>query len=222
MSPTHDAFCRILIADFDSDTRQLYREWLRPLGCDVIDAVDGRDALVSALIHRPGLVITDTRLPVFSGYELCELLRRDSQARSVPILVVTGESQKPAMDRARDAGADAVLVKPVTPEGLLADALRLVRRVPNTHRRSDTPANVASAALSRFTLAKVHRRFETTTNPPILPPPLRCPGCDRALRYEQSYISGVKNDREQWDNYKCQCGTFEYRPRTRKLRRLGT
>ena len=79
--------CRVLIAVADADTRELYRECLRTTGCDVIDAVDGRDALVSALVHRPSLVITDSRLPIFDGYQLLDVLRRDALTRGVPVLV---------------------------------------------------------------------------------------------------------------------------------------
>jgi CheY-like chemotaxis protein len=98
---------RILIADADSDTRALYRECLRALEGDVVDAVDGRAALVSALVHRPSLVITDTRLAGFDGYHLCDVLRRDVVTWTVPILVVTSEAMPSELARARDAGADA-------------------------------------------------------------------------------------------------------------------
>jgi CheY-like chemotaxis protein len=46
---------RILVADADEDARSLYRESLEIAGCDVVDAADGRDALVKALSHRPTL-----------------------------------------------------------------------------------------------------------------------------------------------------------------------
>jgi CheY-like chemotaxis protein len=52
---------RVLIADADDDTRSRFGESLKRAGCDVVDAVDGRDALVKALSQRPALVITETR-----------------------------------------------------------------------------------------------------------------------------------------------------------------
>ena len=71
---------RVLIADADTDTRALYREVMR--GCHVVEAEDGRDALVKALSYPPALVITETRLPIVDGFALCDVLRRDSQTRS--------------------------------------------------------------------------------------------------------------------------------------------
>ena len=92
---SHDSrgVVRILVADADDDTRLLFRKSLKSAGCDVVDAVDGRDALVKALSHQPTLVVTETRLPIFDGFALCEVLRRDSMTRSVPILVVTAEKR---------------------------------------------------------------------------------------------------------------------------------
>jgi hypothetical protein len=63
----------------------------------------------------------------------------------------------------------------------------------------------------------------TTTTPPLRPPELKCLSCDVTLKYEHSFVGGVSDRHpEQWDYYKCdQCGTFQYRQRTRKLRRVG-
>jgi predicted RNA-binding Zn-ribbon protein involved in translation (DUF1610 family) len=61
-----------------------------------------------------------------------------------------------------------------------------------------------------------------TTQPPLKPPALTCPSCDRHLTYEESYVGGVsQRHAEQWDYYDCPvCGRFQYRQRTRKLRRV--
>lgn len=118
---------RVLVADADKDTRSVYRESLKLSGCDVVEAADGRDALVKALSQRPTVVVTETRLPIFDGYALCEVLRRDSMTRGVPIVVVTAETKPTELDRALDAGADAVLIKPVPPDMLLQEIRRLLR-----------------------------------------------------------------------------------------------
>ncbi len=210
---------RILIADSDDDTRSLYRESLTLAGCDVVDAADGRDASVKALSHRPAVVITETRLPIFDGYALCEVLRRDSMTRSVPILVVTTEMRPTELARARAAGADSVLNKPVSLDALLKEVQRLLRH-------SQRPIESGKAARKedrRASLAKAHPRFETKL-PPAEPPDLVCPSCDTPLVYQRSHVGGVSGRHpEQWDHYTCpaSCGTFEYRQRTRKLRRAG-
>jgi len=62
-----------------------------------------------------------------------------------------------------------------------------------------------------------------TSTPPVPAPTLLCPICDQPLRYTQSYMGGVSaKHAEQWDYFECSggCGTFQYRQRTRKLRRV--
>ena len=62
-----------------------------------------------------------------------------------------------------------------------------------------------------------------TTEPPTAAPELVCPTCDQPLKYLKSHVGGVSaRHAEQWDYYECAggCRTFQYRQRTRKLRRV--
>jgi CheY-like chemotaxis protein len=220
---------RVLVADSDPDTRALYQTALPLAGCEVVEASDGRDALTKALVQPPTLIISELRLPLVDGYALCEILRRDAATRSVPILIVTAEARPVEINRARKI-ADAVLTKPTLPETLLEEIQRLM--LPSKDRRrtsafitahaADTsvPSGVRSAEHGRTVLVKAHSRFTTTT--PSVAPALTCPTCDRPLTYESSHIGGVSDRRaEQWDYFTCStCGAFQYRQRTRKLRRL--
>jgi len=195
----------------------LYREVLQRRGSDVVDAVDGRDAMVRALSVRPSLVITELHLPILDGFALCSVLRRDSLTRAVPIVVVTAERRPSEVDRARAAGADVVLIKPVTPEALLSEIDRLLEQPPATEPRE---RKVTRPGARRTSLKKAYQRV-TTTTPAIPPPDLWCPRCDRPLQYQRSFVGGVSQRQpEQWDQFDCpaQCGTFEYRQRTRSVR----
>src|SRR5437867_2707016 len=84
---------RILVVEPDDEARALYTQLLQRAGCDVVEASDGRDALVKALAQSPTLVMTETRLPMLDGYALCEVLRADATTRTVPILVITTETR---------------------------------------------------------------------------------------------------------------------------------
>ena len=223
---------RVLVADSDPDTRALYQTTLRLAGCEVIEASDGRDALTKALVQLPSLVITELRLPFVDGFALCEILRRDRTTASVPILVVTAETRPAELNRARNI-VDALFTKPTLPETLLLEIRRLMMpstdgKKPSVDVRADAadksvPSGVRLTDHRRPVLVKAHSRL-TTATPPVAPPVLTCPSCDRPLVYERSYIGGV-NDRlsEQWDYFTCcNCGGFQYRQRTRKLRSLDT
>src|ERR1700688_4582874 len=100
----HRSTVCLLVADADDEAPSLYRESLCHAGCEVVDAAGGRDALVKALVRPPTVVIIETRLPLFDGHALCEVLRRDSTTRAVLILVVTAETRSAELDRGRAAG----------------------------------------------------------------------------------------------------------------------
>lgn len=221
---------RVLVADPDADTRALYQTALPLAGCEVIEASDGRDALTKALVQPPTLIISELRLPLVDGYALCEILRRDAATRSVPILIVTADARATERERIQKAGADAVLVKPTPPDAILSTMRNLLTRSGNGHSTSapnkPTLSNTSADALEhsdghRTPLSKSFQRT-TTTTPPKAPPALTCSSCDRTLHYEHSHVGGVSDRHaEQWDYFTCPtCGTFQYRHRTRKLRRV--
>jgi CheY-like chemotaxis protein len=228
-------FPMMLLADPHPDTRALYGESFRAAGWQVTETDDGREALALALTRRPALLVTETRLPFIDGYALCDIVRRDSLTREISIVVLTGDAHPSQLERAHAAGADSVLVKPCLPDRLLGEVDRLrarsrgLRATANSARERlhEQLAKSAmlldrSAAHRTRTLAQTHTRFITTT-PPLDPPDLRCPTCDRRLVYERSHVGGVTaRFSEQWDYYACGggCGAFQYRHRTRALRMI--
>ena len=215
---------RILLVDPDADTRAMYREWFQLAGCEIVEAIDGREALAEALVRPPALIISEIRLPFIDGHALCEILRRDQATTRIPILVVTSEARTADLTRAKAAGASVVLVKPATPEHVLAESRRLLAStIPQPASVAEPPmvSETAPAQRSRR-MSKSFARISTTT-PPLTPPRAICPSCDHLLTYKHSHVGGVsERQQEQWDWYVCprSCGIFEYRHRTRKLRQL--
>jgi two-component system, cell cycle response regulator DivK len=227
-SPPHGELKpKILVADADAATRALYSEVLGLAGWEVLQASDGREALTVALVRVPNVVLTDLRLSIIDGQSLYQILRCDRTTAAVPIVTVTGESRSSELDRARRSGADMVLTKPIAPEVLLEKINGLLERpIHDTQGQSaDVPSSVqADGAIApphkRQSSSKAYLRY-STTSPPKSPPALTCPSCDAPLVYVESHVGGV-NDRhaEQWDDFECAtCGGFQYRQRTRKLRR---
>jgi CheY-like chemotaxis protein len=232
----------VLLVDRDEDTRQMYAEFLRLGAWQVDEAGDGREALARAIARRPDVIVTETRLPGISGYDLCQLLRRDSATAGIPIVVVTADAYRADIERARAVGADAVLVKPCLPETLLSEITSIVgarnaapaagdrpeaapadTRSPEPDpERAETLAARTDVTPGKRTLKRAHRRGDTTA-PPVLPPALVCPSCDQPLSYRRSHVGGVSAKyQEQWDYFVCAVcgGTYQYRARTRKLRKV--
>ena len=225
----------VMLADSDDETRVMYGEYFRNSQVELEEARDGREALAKALARPHDVIVTETRLPGISGYELCELLRHDPATAATPIVVVTGEAYPANLDRARRAGADVVIVKPCLPDILLVEMRRLLAPSAGVLEQSqEVPAGVADqmsgfrelqlqGLTRRRALSRQFNRVDTTT-PPAPPPALVCPICDRPLNYRRSHVGGVsERHREQWDYYECPdgCGSFQFRQRTRKLRKVS-
>jgi len=217
----------------------MYAEFLKRSAFEVQEASDGREALAKALTAHPDVIVTETRLPGMSGFELCVLLRTDASTRGIPIVVVTGDAHVADIERAAEAGADAVLTKPCLPDRLAAEIRRLLcqsyelrERARALRAKVDVQlarasdlldlSHAAAVAARRPILSRSLHRGDTTT-PTLAPPALRCPDCDGALQYLHSSIGGVNIKlQEQWDYFECPnaCGRFQFRQRTRRLRRV--
>jgi AmiR/NasT family two-component response regulator len=107
---------RVLIAEDEALIRLDLKEMLEEEGYSVVgEAGDGEAAIKLAAELRPDLVILDVKMPVLDGISAAE---RIAAERIAPVLILTAFSQRELVERARDAGAMAYLVKPFTPGDL--------------------------------------------------------------------------------------------------------
>jgi response regulator NasT len=107
---------RVLIADDDPIIRLDLKQMLETLGYDVVgEAGDGQQAVELARETRPDVCILDVKMPVMDGIEAVHLITEDNIA---PTILLTAYSDKELVDRAKDAGVFAYLVKPFKPSDL--------------------------------------------------------------------------------------------------------
>jgi two-component system, response regulator PdtaR len=108
---------RVVIAEDEALIRLELKEMLEEEGYAVAgEAGDGRTALELAAELRPDLVILDVKMPVLDGISAAEQIASE---RIAPIVILTAFSQRDLVERARDAGAMAYLVKPFTKADLV-------------------------------------------------------------------------------------------------------
>jgi DNA-binding response OmpR family regulator len=117
---------RVLVADDDSDIRELVRELLRRDGLDVVEAANGREAVRGVHTHHPALVILDVAMPELDGWQALERIRDFSE---VPVLMLTAHDSELEKVRGLRAGADDYVTKPFGRQELLARVQALLRRV---------------------------------------------------------------------------------------------
>ena len=103
-------------------------------GYDVVIATDGAAALAMARRHKPDLVILDVMLPVLDGFEVCRILRQET---NVPILMLTARVEEVDKVVGLEVGADDYLTKPFSMRELMARVKALLRRVRLIREESD-------------------------------------------------------------------------------------
>jgi len=93
--------------------REVYASALQSLGCEVITADDGNEAMEMARDEEPDLIIMDVMLPGVSGLDLVKTMKSDDELKSTPIIVVTTMAMAGDQEKIKAAGADAYLPKPI-------------------------------------------------------------------------------------------------------------
>jgi len=117
----------IMTADDSPSMRQMIAFTLRNAGFDVIEAVDGKDALTRLPGAPVQMLITDLNMPNVDGIELIRRVRALAEFKYLPIVMVTTESEDSKKQEGRAAGASGWIVKPFRGEQLLAVAKRFLK-----------------------------------------------------------------------------------------------
>jgi two-component system, chemotaxis family, chemotaxis protein CheY len=110
----------ILTVDDSASVRQVISFTLLEAGYNVIEAIDGVDALKKINGASLNLIVTDLNMPNLDGIGLIKKIRSTTQHKFVPIIMLTTESQFEKKMEGKEAGATGWIVKPFNPEQLLA------------------------------------------------------------------------------------------------------
>jgi CheY-like chemotaxis protein len=104
----------------------MLRMCLNQVGIEAAEAANAQDALTKVSETLPHAVLLDMALPGLDGYDLCRMLRERPDTHRTLIIAVTGHAVRADIQRARDAGCNAVLVKPCPPQHILLELQRLL------------------------------------------------------------------------------------------------
>lgn len=110
---------KILTVDDSKTVRTVLNDALRGAGYDVVEAVDGQDALDKLEHHQVSMLITDLNMPHVNGVELIREVRRSGGNRFLPIIMLTTEDDEEQKQIGKAAGASGWIVKPFKPEQIL-------------------------------------------------------------------------------------------------------
>lgn len=116
----------IMVVDDSLSIRQVVGIALKQAGYDVIEGVDGADALKKLTGQKVNLIISDVNMPNMDGITFVKELKTRAAYKFTPVLMLTTESQEEKKAQGQAAGARAWMVKPFKPETLLAAVQKLV------------------------------------------------------------------------------------------------
>ena len=116
----------ILIVDDSASVRQVVGISLKQAGYDVIEGVDGKDALKKLTGLKVHLIISDVNMPNMDGISMVKAIKQMPAYKFTPIVMLTPESQDAKKKEGQEAGAKAWVVKPFKPEQLLGVVQKLV------------------------------------------------------------------------------------------------
>lgn len=138
---------KVLVVDDEQDIRTLLNIYLKRLGYDVVEAVDGMEAVEAVRADNSiDLIVMDIMMPRLSGTEACEKIREFS---SIPVLFLTAKTKEPDQNEAYDVGGDDFLPKPFTQNEFNRKVNALIRRYKLYRGKDETdPKNITVGNIS--------------------------------------------------------------------------
>ena len=110
---------RVLLADDDPNLLRLISTTLGTGDFDLLQALDGQEALEVAQRERPDLILLDINMPLLDGFQVCEQLKQDPQTAAIKVVMLSARGSDADRARGRACGADDYFVKPFSPIQLL-------------------------------------------------------------------------------------------------------
>jgi len=124
------AALKILLVDDTKTLTTLMRIYLMGWPMEFADARDGDTGLRLARKLKPDLVITDIKMPVMDGFQLCQAIRSDRELARTPIILLTQLEDEASREKGQQVGATAFLKKPVSVENLRSVVARVLNLGP--------------------------------------------------------------------------------------------
>lgn len=126
MEPSPPAGQTLLLVEDNEDNRIIYSTVLRHTGYQVVEAMDGVQAVALARSILPDLILMDISIPEIDGWEATKILRQDPTTRDIPIIALTAHALADDRERANAVGFSSYLAKPIEPRAVVAEVRRWI------------------------------------------------------------------------------------------------
>src|SRR5690606_15558083 len=128
----HSDGLKVMVIDDSKTIRRTAETLLKKVGCEVITAVDGFDALAKIADTHPSIIFVDIMMPRLDGYQTCALIKNNSAFKSTPVIMLSSKDGLFDKAKGRIVGSDQYLTKPFSKEELLG---AIKAHVPQSDRK---------------------------------------------------------------------------------------
>ena len=116
----HSSALKVMVIDDSKTIRRTAETLLKNVGCEVITAIDGFDALAKIVDHHPHIIFVDIMMPRLDGYQTCALIKNHRAFKSTPVIMLSSKDGLFDKAKGRIVGSDQVLTKPFSRDELLS------------------------------------------------------------------------------------------------------
>ncbi len=121
------ASAAILVVDDNEANLELLHAYAESIGCRVLTARNGLEAIELVDRDQPDLILLDVMMPRMSGFQVCAKIKGDPATRDIPVVMVTALNEVSDVERAVESGADDFLTKPIHRLELITRVKSLLR-----------------------------------------------------------------------------------------------
>jgi DNA-binding response OmpR family regulator len=128
---------KILVAEDEPDIRGLIVFSLQYAGFEVVEAVNGEDAVQKATKETPDLILLDVRMPKMTGYQACAALKAQASTKHIPVVFLSARGQEAEIKRGLELGAEEYILKPFAPDELYRRVQSILARLAAKKRNGE-------------------------------------------------------------------------------------
>lgn len=110
---------KVMVIDDSKTIRRSAETLLKKVGCEVVTAVDGFEALAKITVHNPDIIFVDIMMPRLDGYQTCALIKNNQTFKATPVIMLSSKDSIFDRARGRIVGSEEYLTKPFSKDDLI-------------------------------------------------------------------------------------------------------
>lgn len=111
---------KVMVIDDSKTIRRSAETLLKKVGCEVVTAIDGFEALAKITEHKPDIIFVDIMMPRLDGYQTCALIKNNQTFKATPVIMLSSKDSIFDRARGRIVGSEKYLTKPFSKEDLIS------------------------------------------------------------------------------------------------------